>query len=94
MEQIKDIVKTVITGLSPNKRKSQEGIFEIWQDVLGNKAAKHTKIMGIKNAKLMVNVDSSVWLFQLHLRRSRLLKKLRGIMNGLEGINFRIGKVQ
>ncbi len=94
MEQIKSIVNNVLQQLSSNNRRPQEEILKIWQDVLGNKAAKHTKIMGIKNTKLMVNVDSSVWLFQLHLRRSRLLEKLRGIMNDLEGINFRIGKVQ
>jgi len=94
MEPIKDIINNVIQQLSPDKRRPQEEILKIWQDVLGDKAAKHTKVMNIKKGKLLVNVDSSVWLFQLYLKRNRLLEKLRGTINDLEDISFRIGKVR
>jgi len=94
MEQIKDIINSVIKNISSGKRKVQEEILKTWEDVLGKRAAKHTKIMGIHNGKLFVNVDSSVWLFQLNLKRNYLLGELRKITDDVEEINFRIGRVK
>lgn len=94
MEQIRDIVKNVIADLSSDKNKTQESILETWQEVLGKKATKHTKIVGLKQGRLLVNVDSSAWLFQLNLQRKELLEKLNAKVNDIQEISFRIGRVQ
>ena len=94
MEQIKDILKDVIADLGSEKRKTQEEILKIWQDAVGKKGIKHTKIIGIKDGRLLVNVDSSVWLFQLSIKRNSLLEKLRRVTDNLKEIRFRIGQVK
>ena len=92
MEQIKEIVQDVIGDMVQNKKDRYESILKVWSDVLGKKARNHTKIINVSKGKLLVNVDSSVWLFQLNLKRSQLLKKLKEAKVELEDISFRIGR--
>ena len=94
MERIKDVIKNVITEISPERRQKQQDVLKLWQEMLGKEAFKHTKLIGFKNHKLLVNVDSSVWMFQLNLKRSYLLARLREALKDLEGIIFRMGSVK
>ena len=94
MDQIKDVINDVVEGLSSGKNRPQEQILKIWQEVLGKKTSKHTKIMGLYKGVLLVNVDSSVWLFHLNLKRGALLKKLRSATGELKEIKIRIGSVK
>jgi predicted nucleic acid-binding Zn ribbon protein len=93
MEQIKTIIQDVIENISADKKDQHAAIFKTWQETVGKRASRHTKIVMLEKGRLIVNVDSSVWLFQLSLKRPALLKRLKGVISDIEKISFRIGRI-
>ncbi len=74
-------------------RPSDYPLFELWDRLLGREADK-ARAMGVKNRRLFVDVDNSVRLHGLTLRKRELLKKLNGAFGGsapLSDIIFRLG---
>lgn len=71
-------------------------ISEVWPQVVGGKIARHTRPVMIRKGKLLVNVDGSVWLYELTKRyKGRLLKKLQKKVGEktLREIQFKIGEI-
>ena len=94
---IKDVVKNVIAALSnesPNVNESQ--IEKIWESAAGKKLAAHSKPVSFKTSRLVVNVDSSGWLYELTMERARILKRLKKKLTKkpVKEIQFRIGEVR
>jgi predicted nucleic acid-binding Zn ribbon protein len=94
MDQIKDIIPKVIENLSQKKPEKQLKIQELWRNILNDKQAKHTTINNFKDGRLMVLVDSSVWLYQMNTQKGRLLKELKEHIPEIENILFRIGTMK
>jgi hypothetical protein len=92
-DAIKNIIPGVMGRLSAGNPEWQNSLTRSWQAAIDKKAQKHTAIAGFKNGKLLINVDSPVWLFQLNLRRPQMLKSLQRDFPELAAISFRIGKV-
>ena len=95
-KSIKNIVKDVIKDLSGKGRVSAEEIGRAWEEAAGHKAAAHTKPILIKKSVLTVNVDNSGWLYELTIKKGKLLSKLDGKIRGkqLKGLRFRIGEIK
>ena len=89
-KSIENIVKDVIKDLSGKGRVSAEEIGRAWEDAAGHRAAAHTKPVSIKKSILTVNVDNSGWLYELTIKKGKLLGKLGGKIRGkqLKGIRF------
>lgn len=94
MEQIKGIIHDVIEKLSNQNPDKNQEIQRVWQDAVGKKVAKHTQIVGLKDGKLLIRVDSPVAMFHLNLKRSQILKELQKIDQKLSVIELRVGRVQ
>lgn len=58
-------------------RPQSYAVFEVWDRLLGAQAAK-ARAVGLKRDRLVVEVDSSVRLHDLMLRKRGLLKKING----------------
>lgn len=95
-EPIKDVIKGVIKAWSDGSGKlDQDQILRIWKDAAGRRLAKHSKPVSFRSSRLIVNVDSSSYLYELTLERPRILKRLKKKFREkpLEELQFRIGEV-
>lgn len=93
MDNIKDIITKVIGNMAEHKGDEASEIIRLWPTLVNEKAAKHSKIVGMKNGTLLVNVDSSAWLYQININRTTILKKIKEKFAGVQNIRFKIGKV-
>lgn len=91
---IGDIVGGLLEGLK--KAKGQSGdVGGALVKILDKRARLHIKPVAIKGKELVVNVDSSAWLYTLNSRKPRLLGDLKEAIgsNEIIDIRFRIGEV-
>lgn len=93
MDPIKDIISKVIANISSGKPEVHDKIQRIWENMLDQKARQHASIVGLQKGKLVVNVDSPAWLFQLNLQKRKVLEKFKEEIPELSYIHFKIGKV-
>ena len=63
MDEIKEVVKKVIGDLSEKNPDQQNVIQNQWDQILNPQELMHTRISELKKNQLIVNVDSSVWLY-------------------------------
>lgn len=94
MDAIRDIVKKVIGGISSTGQQEQKDIQDLWKKILSEKEKKHARISGLKGGTLMVNVDSSAWLYQFNLKKGKILKDIQERGHAIKGVYFKIGKTK
>ena len=94
MEQIKDIIPQVIGQLSCRTSEVHAKIQKYWRDVVPNKSRGHTMIQGFSKGKLLIQVDSSAWLFQLNMQKKQILEKIQKEIPEILEIILKIGKVR
>ena len=94
MEKIKEIIPGVIEKLSAGNTQSQQELLKLWKQSLGDKLAAHTRIVQMRDKKLIVNVDSPALLFHLNMKRQRIIEALRTAEPTLEAISLRIGRIK
>ena len=85
-QTIKDVFKNI----------GQDDIFSAWHKAAGPKATKHSRPVLIRDKTLLVNVDSTTWIYQLRLKEQTLLKKLGRLLERqkIQKIRFRAGEVE
>ncbi len=71
-----DEIVNMSTILGVSDRENELKIFNVWKECVGDTIAKFAKPMGIKNNKLLVSVENSVWRFELSNRKEEILKKI------------------
>lgn len=93
---IKDVIKGVIkTWSGESGRFNQDQILKVWRKVVGRTLAKHSKPASFRSSRLIVNVDSSGYLYELTIKRAQILRKLKKKFKKkpLEELQFRIGEL-
>jgi hypothetical protein len=93
MEQIKEIVNSVIEKLVSCSGAEQQETWRAWQNAVGKKFITHTTIENYRNGRLLVRVDSPAALFQLNLKRNQILEKLQKIDKNLKSLDLKLGQV-
>lgn len=93
MDSIKDIVPQVVKNISEQKPNAHDDVLGAWQRSVDKKTFDHTRVIGIKNGKLLVFTDSPVRLFDLTLQRAKILKQIQEKIPELQEIAFKIGRV-
>jgi len=90
-QKIKPIIARVMASLTKGEL---EPVRKCWQALLGEEAANHAVPVSIKKDRLIVEVDSSVWLQHLTMRKLDILQKLKDVPldKPVEDIRFRHGK--
>lgn len=89
MEHISQTLKGVIKGIEQKQSSPVNEVFRLFKASLASRERRHVKCNVLKNGVLTVNVDSSVWLYQLSFKKEDLLKKI-----GIKDIRFRIGDLK
>lgn len=92
MDEIKNIINDVISKISSQKPEQQSRIQDVWKKIVDLKGQQHSSIINYQDKRLIVNIDSSIWLFQFNLKRGKILKELQKEIPECENIIFRIGK--
>jgi predicted nucleic acid-binding Zn ribbon protein len=94
MDNIKDIVKTVIGQIAEQSPDTYSKTERIWENLVGKKERKHTKVAGIKEDVLWVYVDSPAWMYHLRIQQNSILQKLKEEIPGIKQIRFKMGKTK
>lgn len=87
------LAKFMRTSGLRQKLRSPE-IYDCWPEVVGSEACLHSRVVGLNNCVLHVEVDSAPWLQVLStFRKKELLQSMNQRMTGtlLKDIRFRIG---
>ena len=94
MDNIKDVVHQVIGQLAGKQANSNDDIQNIWPRVLSKQELPHARLVSFKEGTLVVYVDSPAWLFQMNLRKGKILDLLKESIPDVKRISFRVGKVK
>ncbi len=94
---IGDAIKAVFENIERSRvgGAGRPDIFYVWGKAAGEKAARHSSPAGLKDKTLVVNVDSTAWIYQLRLQEEMLLGKIKKLIksNDIEKIRFRTGEI-
>ena len=55
-----------------------------WEEIVGEQVAVVTKPERVSNVTLIVKVTSSVWKYELTMRKAEILKKIHQVTGSLE----------
>lgn len=95
---IKDVLSAVIQNLAGEKKTKIEIVKEAFGAALGETAKAHAAPVAFKAKRLVVNVDSSSWMYELNLKKPQILaglnQKLKKENIQINDIMFRIGEIQ
>lgn len=94
MDNIKDIVNTVIGNMASQNPDEHNKAERIWENLLNEKELRHTKVIGIKEDTLFVCVDSPAWMYQMRIRQMSILKQFKEDVPGVKRIRFKMGKIK
>ena len=94
MENITDIIKKVIGGMNVTKNGAGDSIEETWKKVLTGEESMHVNFIGIKDNVIFACVDSPAWMYQMKIKKYKILEKLKKENPGIKNISFKIGKVK
>ncbi|MCA9401155.1 MAG: DUF721 domain-containing protein [Candidatus Omnitrophica bacterium] len=93
MDNIKDIINTVIGHLSEKKVEDEKNIERIWSSINNPKDLAHMKILGMKDGELTVILDSPSRLYHMNMKKASLMKNLREEGGVIKKIKFKIGSI-
>ncbi len=93
---LEGLVKSIIGNFGGKDKLTEEEIRSAWSLVVGKKAAKHSRPRSFSDARLIVHVDDSSWLYELTTRKKHILSSLSSELKGkkLKDITFRIGDLR
>lgn len=92
---VKNITKDVIKKLSFEKENKGERIRRIWDKIIERRFQPHTQVVSFRKKRLIVNVDSSSWLYELTLHKRKIIINLKKILkNEFKELQFRISDIK
>lgn len=91
-----DLLAGVIKNLAGQERLGEEEISWAWKEAAGKAAARHSRPVSFRRAVLIVNVENSSWLYELTVRRRRIIAALEAALEDkkIKDIRFRIGDIK
>lgn len=95
-EHFSDLVGSVINNMAGKGRLGAEEIASAWSSAAGAAAARHSRPVSFKKNSLIVNVESSSWLYELTVRKKEILQILEKELKGgkVKELRFRIGEIK
>ena len=73
---LKDILSQYLHERGLENVVKEASIPELWNEIVGSNAVKHTKVVRYEHKQLTIEVDSSVWRTELRLRSDELMKRM------------------
>ncbi len=91
---IKDITKKVIRNLTKENTTKKQRAERVWRKAAGKRFDKHTQPVSFRRKRLVVNVDSSGWLYELTMNKVEIIARLKkSLKDDFKELRFRIGKI-
>jgi predicted nucleic acid-binding Zn ribbon protein len=92
---IKGILGNVINKIQTKNRGVKKDILTIWNSLAGDNVNRHARPLILKKKVLIVEVDSSSWLYELSLKKSILLQEMQKKTGAdkIQDIRFRMGEL-
>ncbi len=93
MDEIKNVLHGVLKDMMKQKKDVDfQKALDVWKRAVGAKAFAHTKIVYLTKDKIRVNVNSSSQLYDLNLRKERILRDIKKDLD-VADIKFKLGEV-
>lgn len=95
METIKSILEGVLRKQNLESKLKGYHVFDVWEEVVGPRVARHTQPKRFQGHVLWVTVDTTVWMQQLTFLEGKIKKKLNQAMGSqiIQKIRFQIGEL-
>jgi predicted nucleic acid-binding Zn ribbon protein len=81
-------VDTVLAGVlekhGVRKQVERIGVLDLWPDIVGEQLARVTRVKGLDEDALFVEVRSSAWLMELSMMKDDFLERVNGRLDGVE----------
>jgi predicted nucleic acid-binding Zn ribbon protein len=92
---IGDVTKNIIGKLAKNRCEKEKKILGAWRQAAGERYCEHTQPVSLRRKELVVNVESSGWLYDLTMRKQEISEKLKKRLKDDFGkVRFRIGEIE
>lgn len=92
--QLSSVLQSVLKNLRDDSRVSKEQIQGVWKRLVGEEASLHSWPRRLNRGRLLVEVDSSSWMYALNLQKGYLVEGLVELMGAklVRQLSFRIGE--
>lgn len=88
MEPIRATTQRLIKTLSAQRHQDKENILAAGlRSILTKEERKHIKYYSFKDTQVILNLDSSVWIYLLNLKKKQLLNNLNQNLTPKEAVN-------
>lgn len=75
---VSELLPIVFEKIKFNERLKQAEILSVWDNSISAEIREHARPFGLKNGKLIIEVDSNVWLAELsRFRKQEILNKMQ-----------------
>jgi predicted nucleic acid-binding Zn ribbon protein len=94
-ERVGSILERLAARMGITSRLEKEKAVVLWEEVVGETAARRAEAVSIKGGRLVVVVESSAWVQQLALLKEGIIAKINSRIGKpvVEDIIFRIGEI-
>jgi predicted nucleic acid-binding Zn ribbon protein len=74
--RIGEILPRVLEKLGLDRRVAEQRVALVWPQVVGPQAARHSRVLGVREGVLTVEVDQSVWGSELQLQEAEIRRRI------------------
>ena len=74
--RVDSVLQGVLEKHGVSKQIERLGVLELWPEIVGQKLAEVTKVKGVEDAALFVEVRSSAWLTELSMMKDAFLERV------------------
>jgi len=95
-EHISGILRRIFKRMHIEDRVEEAGLFQVWDDVVGSRIARHTKPDRIIKGRLAVIAENSSYIQEYSFLRNEIKKKLNARLGKdiVKEVVFRTGEIK
>jgi len=74
--RVDSVLQAVLDKHGVSKQIERHGVIELWPEIVGEQLAEVTRVKGLDDAALFVEVRSSAWLTELSMMKDAFLERV------------------
>ena len=90
MQSLKIAIDSMLRKFGIENAIAQNNALNIWNEIVGEKVAKHTEPSSVEHGVIIVKVSSPAWRQELFFQKNEIIKKLNNTIgkNVIRDIRF------
>jgi predicted nucleic acid-binding Zn ribbon protein len=90
MKKVGNLIEKVFRKLGLAKRYNEQKAVLVWEEVVGKRISEKAKPLYVRDGKLVIEVENSAWMSELHFLKREVIDKLNKRLGGfiIEDIHF------